>query len=53
MKVKYIIQSIGYTPFKFGAEYKVLANYRQSRQQIDDNGFVVIDDRGQIGRAHV
>lgn len=52
MKVKYIVQPTGYVPnrcFTFGAEYKVLADYRkrQSGQLIADNGFVVIDDKGQ------
>lgn len=53
MKVKYIINSIrgDYEKdkiFTFGKEYKVLADYRQrqSGQKIADNGFVVIDNRG-------
>ena len=51
MKVKYIEKTKGYEPdkfFTFGAEYKVLADYRkrQSGQKIADNGFVVIDNRG-------
>ena len=52
MKVKYNIKHTGYYPnkiFTFGAEYKVIADYRQrqSCQQIRDNGFVVIDNKGQ------
>jgi len=53
MKVKYNINSVRaeYEPnkfFTFGDEYKVIADYRkrQSGQQIRDNGFVVIDNRG-------
>jgi len=54
MKVKYNVKpSIGdYSQdkfFTFGAEYKVLADYRkrQSGQAIRDSGFVVIDNTGQ------
>ena len=52
MKVKYLIKnSVEYDCnklFTFGTEYKVIADYsqRQSGQQIQDNGFVVIDNRG-------
>ena len=54
MKVRYNINPVlsGYDPekfFTFGADYTVLADYRQrhSGQHVRDNGFVVIDDRGQ------
>ena len=53
MKVKYIVKPKVYEyesdkNFTFGAEYKVLADYRnrQSGQQVSDNGFVVIDNQG-------
>ena len=53
MKLKYIINDKrSYDQekhFTFNKEYKVIADYRQrqSGQQIRDNGFVVIDDKGQ------
>jgi len=53
MKVKYIVNDrTDYKKrerFTLGKEYKVLADYRnrQSGQKIPDNGFVVIDDKGQ------
>ena len=53
MKVKYITKPKVFeyeenSSFTFQKEYKVLADYRkrQSMQQISDNGFVVIDNRG-------
>jgi hypothetical protein len=54
MKVKYSIKNLSYYDqnkiFTFGVEYKVIADYRQrqSKQIIKDNGFVVIDNQGQI-----
>ena len=53
MKLRYIIndkKSYEQKNFTFNKEYKVIADYRQrqSRQQIQDAGFVVIDDKGQI-----
>lgn len=54
MKVKYMVKHNHgeYEPnnnFTFGTEYKVLADYRerQSGQEIADNGFVVINNRGE------
>ena len=52
MKLRYIIndkKSYEQKNFTFNKEYKVIADYRQrqSGQQIQDNGFVVIDDKGQ------
>jgi|GEM_PF-3491674 len=54
MKVKYInkVSHRDYEPnkfFTFGTEYPVIADYRkrQSGQKIADNGFVVINNRGE------
>lgn len=54
MKVKYIIRANhgNYEPnkfFTFGTEYPVIADYRkrQSCQKIADDGFVVINNRGE------
>ena len=52
MKLRYIIndkKSYEQKNFTFNKEYKVIADYRQrqSGQQIQDDGFVVIDDKGQ------